>query len=178
MKMLGVGLMFAALLAVVPVANADMKIGYVNAAKVLDQSPQAEDVAKKLKQEFSGREGGLLANRKEIKKLEDKMARDGAIMSEDERGKLEREITVRKRDLQNAADAFRDDLNLRRNDEMNKLLAVMQQTIEAIGKEQNFDLIIYQGVAYASPAIDMTDKVLEKLRAEGTAANTAISPKK
>ena len=174
-----IGLVFAALLAAAPAANADLKIGYVNAARILDESPQAEQVSKKLKQEFSGREGQLLADRKELKQLEDKMGRDGAIMSDAERSKLERDILVRKRDLQNASDAFRDDLNLRRNDEMNKLLALVQQTIEGIGKEQHYDLIVYEGVAYASSAIELTDKVLEKLRAEAAAPGTpAPAPKK
>ena len=75
--------------------------------------------------------------------------------------------------MQRASDAFRDDLNLRRNEEMNKLLAAVQKAIEGIGKEQNFDLIVYEGVAYASSTIDMTDKVLERLRTSGDAADTA-----
>jgi outer membrane protein len=175
MKNKGIGLMFAALLAFASTANADLKIGYVNAAKILDESPQAEEVAKKLKQEFSEREGNLLASRKEIKQLEEKMTRDGAVMSEAERSKLERELVIRKRDLQNASEAFQDDLNLRRNDEMNKLLTIVQQAIEAIGKEQHFDLIVYEGVAYASPAIDMTDKVSQRLREIGNAAGAAKS---
>ena len=168
-----IGLLFAALLAVAPAANADLKIGYVNAARVLDESPQAAAVAKKLKQEFSGKESDLLADRKELKRLEDKMARDGAVMSDSEHSKLERDIMIRKRDMQRASDAFRDDLNLRRNEEMNKLLAAVQKAIEGIGKEQNFDLIVYEGVAYASSTIDMTDKVLERLRTSGDAADTA-----
>ena len=172
------GLVFAVLLVAAPAANADLKIGYVNAAKVLDQSPQAEEVSKKLKKEFSGREQKLLDGRKELKKLEDKMARDGAIMSDTERSKLDREIMVRKRDMQNDSDAFRDDLNLRRNDEMNKLLAIVQQAIEGIGKEQHFDLIVYEGVAYANPAIDLTDQVLNKLKSSATSPDATATEKK
>ena len=165
------GIALAVLLAAAPAANADLKIGYVDAAKVLDQAPQAEQVTNKLKQEFSGRDKDLQDSRKQLKDMEDKMARDGAIMSDAERGKLEREILVKKRDLQNAADAFRDDLNLRRNDEMNKLLAVVQQAIIGIGKEQKYDLIVYEGVAYASDAIDLTDEVLKKLNAQAATGN-------
>lgn len=172
------GLVLAALLAVVPAAYADLKIGYVDASKVLDQAPQAEQVTNKLKQEFAPRDKALQQSRKELKDLEDKMARDGAIMSDAERGKLERDIMVKKRDLQNAADAFRDDLNLRRNDEMNKLLAVVQQAIVGIGKEQKYDLIVYEGVAYASDAIDLTDEVLKKLKAQAGAGGGAAPQKK
>lgn len=178
MKNKGIGLMFAALLAFTSTAHADLKIGYVNAAKILDESPQAAEVAKKLKQEFSDREGDLLSSRKEIKRLEDKMTRDGAVMSAEERDKLERDLVIRKRDLQHASEAFQDDLNLRRNDEMNKLLTIIQQAIETLGKEQHFDLIVYEGVAYASPAIDITDKVSQKLRDLGNAAGTATPTNK
>ena len=174
--MMGVAL--AAVMVAAPAANADLKIGYVDAAKVLDQAPQAEQVTNKLKQEFSGRDKQLQGSRQQLKDLEDKMSRDGAIMSEEERDKLEREILVRKRDLQNAADAFRDDLNLRRNDEMNKLLAVVQQAIVGIGKEQHYDLIMYEGVAYASDAVDITDEVLKKLTAQAAASGKAAPQKK
>lgn len=174
----GIGFLFAALLLAAPAANAELKVGYVNAARVLDESPQAAAVAKKLKQEFSGKESDILAGRKELKRLEDKMVRDGAVMSEDQRSKLEREIMMRKRDMQRASEAFRDDLNLRRNEEMSKLLATVQKAIEGIGKEQNYDLIVYEGVAYASSTIDLTDEVLERLRASGDGAGAAPAPSK
>lgn len=167
--------LLAALLAVSQSVNADIKIAYVNANKVLDESPQAAEVSRKLKQEFSAREGELRNGQDEIKQLEASMSRDGITMSEDRRSKLERDILVRKRDMQNKADAFRDDLNLRRNEEMNKLLAQLQEVIIGLGKEQKYDLIVYEGVAYASSTIDITDKVLEKLRA---AAQPAPAEKK
>jgi outer membrane protein len=61
---------------------------------------------------------------------------------------------------------------------MNKLLAVIQAAIEGIGKEQNYDLIVYEGIAFASPSIDLTDKVLDKLRTSGNAAGAVTAPKK
>jgi outer membrane protein len=178
MKGKGVALLFAALLAVVPAANADLKIGYVNAARLLDESPQAEEVSKRLKQEFSGKEKELLAKQNQLKKMQEQMTRDGTVMSEAEHSKLDRDILSLQRDLQRSNDEFREDLNLRKNEEMNKLLAVIQSAIEGIGKEQNYDLIVYEGVAYASHSIDMTDMVLEKLRTSGNAAGTAAPPKK
>jgi len=173
-----VALLFAALLAVAPAANADLKIGYVNASRLLDESPQATDVSKRLKQEFSGRESDLLAKQKELKKLQDQMTRDGSVMSEAEHSKLDHDILNLQRDLQRSNDEFRDDLNLRKNEEMNKLLAVIQTAIEGLGKEQNYDLIVYEGVAYSSAAIDLTDKVLERLRALGNAPAAPATPKK
>ena len=74
-------LLLAMLMALIPAANADVKIGFVNAARLLDESPQAEDVSKRLKQEFSGKEKDLLAKQNELKKLQDRMTRDGSVMS-------------------------------------------------------------------------------------------------
>lgn len=167
---------FAALLTVIPVAHAELKIGYVNAAKLLDQSPQAEDVSKRLKQEFSGKEKELRSKQNQLKKLQDRMTRDGSIMSESEHSKLNHDILNLQRDVQRKSDEFQEDLNLRKNEEMNKLLGVIQAAIEEIGKEQHYDLIVYEGVAFASHSIDLTDQVLDKLRAEMKTSGTASSP--
>lgn len=148
-----------------PAIGADIKIGYVNAARLLEESPQAAEVSKRLKQEFSQRETALVTDQKELKRLEDQLIRDGAVMSETERSKLERDVSSLKRNVRRDAGEFREDLNLRRNEEIGKLLEIVQAAIEVIGKEQNYDLIVYEGIAYASPAIDLTETVLEKLRA-------------
>lgn len=171
-------LILAMLLVLVPAANADIKIGYVNAARLLKESPQAEDVSSRLKQEFSGKEKDLLSKQDKLKKLQDRMTRNGSIMSSDEHDKLDNEIMTLQRDVQRRNDEFREDLNLRKNEEMNKLLGVIQTAIEEIGKEQHYDLIVYEGVAYASDTIDLTDKVLEKLRATMGKTGGNTSPKK
>ena len=171
-------LLLAMLLAFVPAANAEVKIGYVNAARLLKESPQAEDVSKRLKQEFSGKEKDLLSKQNELKKLQDRMTRNGSIMSEEEHSKLDRDILTLQRDVQRRGDEFREDLNLRKNEEMNKLLGVIQTAIEDIGKEQHYDLIVYEGVAYASDTIDLTDMVLDKLRGSMGATDSSATPKK
>src|SRR3569832_483369 len=157
------------LLAMAPAFGAELKIGYVNAARLMDESPQAGEVSKRLKEEFSGKESELQAGQKKLKQMGEQIARDGAVMSESERRKLERDMDALKRDLSRTAGEFREDLNLRRNEEVGKLLEFVQQTIEGVAKEKGYDLIVYEGVAYASPTIDLTDKVLEKLRTPASA---------
>jgi outer membrane protein len=169
-------LLVIALMVVAPVANADIKIGYVNAARLLDESPQADEVSKRLKKEFSGREKDLVSKQNDLKKMQDRMQRDGAVMSGEEHSKLDRDIQMLQRDAQRKSDEFREDLNLRKNDEMNKLLGVIQAAIADIGKEQNYDLIVYEGVAYASKGIDLTDKVLEKLRTSMKKTGASTTP--
>lgn len=150
-----------------PAFGAELKVGYVNAARLMDESPQATEVSKRLKDEFAVKEGELQAGQKKLKQIEDQLARDGAVMSESERRRLERDLETMKRDLRRSAGEFREDLNLRRNEEVGRLLEFVQQAIEGIGKDQGYDLIVYEGIAFASPKIDLTDKVLEKLRSAG-----------
>ena len=103
------------------VLAADVKIGFVNVAKVLDKSPQAADARERIEKEFAPKDRGLLAQQKELRALEDKLVRDGAVMTEDKRVNLEQDVRTRRRELRRAQEEFREELNLRRNQELSKL---------------------------------------------------------
>lgn len=165
MRILTASLFGAALLAAnLGLAQADeLKIGFVNAARVLEEAPQAEAARSQLEKEFSPRDKKLLSSQKEVKDLEDKLTRDGAIMSESERHKLERDIIDRKRDLKREQEDFRDDLNIRRNEAFEQLRRRVSEVIINLSKEQKFDLIVSDGVVYASDRIDITDQVIKRL---------------
>ena len=85
-------------------------------------------------------------------------------MSESKRSKLEREIISKRRDLKRSQEEFRDDLNIRRNEVLAKLQKDMYKAVVTLAKDQNFDLILSQGVVYASDKADITDSVLKKLK--------------
>jgi len=106
----------------------------------------------------------LLSNQKQLKQLEEKLQRDGAVMSESEVKRLERDILSRSRKLKNAQTEFREDLNLRQNEEFKKLRAQIREVIQEVGKSENIDMIMSDGVVYYSKRIDISDKVLDKLR--------------
>lgn len=145
---------------------ANLKVGFVNAAKVLEQAPQAEQARSTLEKEFSPRDKAMVKAQKEIRDLEDKLTRDGAIMSESQQRKLEHDIVSRKRDLKRDQDAFREDLNIRRNEAFDKLRKRVYQVIVDIAKKENYDLIVSDGVVYANDRIDITDKVVAQLKQE------------
>jgi outer membrane protein len=84
-------------------------------------------------------------------------------MSEAERKTLERDIVNKRRDLKREDDEFREDLNFRRNEEMAKIQNEIVSAIQAVAKENSFDLVLSDGVIFASPKIDMTDLVLQHL---------------
>ena len=145
-------------------AEETYKIGAVNAIRVLEKSPQADTARKMIEDEFSPRDKELIAEQKSIKDLEDKFKKDRAIMSEQESTKLEREIISNKRDLKRKQDEFREDLNYRRNEEMVKIQKQIIQSIQQVAKDNNYDLVLSEGVLYASPKVDMSGLVIEYLK--------------
>jgi outer membrane protein len=167
MKKINSALLNITLLAALSVCSgtvlAEVKIGFVDTAKLLEDAPQAKSAQSKIESEFSPREKELVALQREIKTKEDNLARDSAVMSESERSKLERDILSKRRDLKRAQDEFRDDLNIRRNEVLAKLQKDLYEAVVRLGKEQKYDLILTQGVVYSSDKVDITSSVLKQL---------------
>ena len=162
-KLFGVLLVFAFLLPANVVSAQNIKIGYVNAVKVIEKAPQGEAALKKLESEFAPRDKRLVSMQKEIKQLEDDLEKDGLIMTDADRREKERGILIMKRNLRRATQEFREDYNLRRNEELAVLQKIVKKAIVEIAKQEKYDLIVHEGTIYASSTIDITDKVLEKL---------------
>lgn len=164
-------LIFVSVLGLLPAMamSQELKIGVVNPTRLLEEAPQAKVALKKLEMEFAARDNKLLAEQKAIKKDEEKLARDGAIMSETERRNMERDILTKKRDLRRAFDELREDRTIRSNEERGKLLRYVNDAITTVGKQDKYDLILYEGIAFANPAIDMTGMILTRLQNEAKA---------
>ena len=162
-------LLGSALLAAVPGASGQAaaesyKIGYVDATKVFEESPQYSAARESLKTEFTRRENDVLAKQKQLKTLEDELSRDRAVMSESEVKRLERDIISRRRKVKAAQDEFREDLTLRQNEEFNKLRRQVTEVVQEVGKEEKIDLILSEGVVYHSKHIDLSDQILQRLK--------------
>ena len=93
------------------------------------------------------------------------MTRDAAVMAESARASMEREIQNKKRDAKRAQQEFTEDFNVRRNEELSKLQSRIVEVIRGIAKDQSFDLLLTDGVIYASEQIDVTAQVQQKLSA-------------
>ncbi|MFK7794429.1 MAG: OmpH family outer membrane protein [Gammaproteobacteria bacterium] len=145
------------------VAYAESKIGYVNFGKLMEKSKQGQAVRKALESEFSSRDKQLGASRDAILKLEEKLKNDGSIMSESNRVQLERDILSKKRDHNRLRDEYREDINIRRNEEIGALQKKVYEVIKKFSEQKNYDLVLTQAVLYASPQVDITDQILQKL---------------
>ena len=152
-----------------PVYAEDYKLGAVNAVRVLESSPQAEQARTTIEKEFSPRDKQLVAAQKDLKTMEDKLNKDSAIMSETERSKLERDVINKKRDLKRDQDEFREDFNLRRNEEFAKIQKDIVDAIQQVAKDNNYDVVLSDGVLYASPKVDISNLVIEYLKKKTSA---------
>lgn len=145
-------------------AFAALKIGYVNVVKVIEKAPQGELALKRLDSEFAPRDKKLLSMREQVKTLESELEKDSLILKSQDRQRKERELLVLKRDLRRATQEFREDYNLRRNEELAALQKLVYKTIISLAKQEGYDLIVHEGAVYSSNKIDITDKVLLMLK--------------
>ncbi len=141
---------------------AELKIGYVNAVKVIEEAPQGESALKKLEAEFAPRDKQIVEMQNRLKQLEQDLEKNALVLKENEHRSKEFEVATLKRDLRRATQEFREDYNLRRNEELAALQKIVQKTIAEIAKQENYDLILESAV-YAGPKVDVTDKILKKL---------------
>ena len=156
-------LLFACVVQAVAAQEAGLKIGFVNTARVLKEAPQARKVEELLKAEFEPREAQLKEKRQEILDLEEQLKSDRALSS-NARRKLEREIRLKVSQLKFLEQEFREDQNLRRNEEIRELQQVISNVLKMQGDSGQFDLILTEGVSYVSDRIDITAQTIEMLK--------------
>lgn len=142
---------------------AELKIGYVQVDKILQEAPQTAESGKKLEREFTPRTQELERLQKQIKDIETSLDKDAITMSETDRKNKERDAANLKIDFQRKQRELREDINLRRNDEMGALQDRIIKSVTAVSEAEGYDLVITGGVAYVNKRIDITDKVLKSL---------------
>ena len=157
-------LLAASLVVFAGAANAaDLKIGYVQVDKILQEAPQTAESGKKLEKEFSPRTQELERMQKQIRDLEGAMDKNSLTMSETERRNKERDISNLKIEFQRKQRELREDVNLRKNEELGSLQDRINKAVTSVAETEGYDLVVYSGVAYASKKVDITDKVLKSL---------------
>jgi len=145
------------------VQAADLKVGYVQVDKILQDAPQTAESGKKLEREFGPRSQELERMQKQIRDLETSLDKDGLTMSESDRRNKERDIGERKLEFQRKQRELREDINLRKNEELAGLQDRINKAVTKVAETEGYDLVVYSGVAYANKKIDITDKVLANL---------------
>ena len=157
-------LLFAAALAIaaLPAWAQSGKLGFVNTERILRDAAPAQRAQKKIESEFKKRDQELAQIAGELKRMQDDLDKNSMTMSETQRRSREREFGDLNRDFQRKQREFREDLNQRRNEELAQVVAEANRVIKQIAEQEKFD-IIFQDAVFASPRIDITDKVIKAL---------------
>lgn len=142
---------------------AELKIGYVQVDKILQEAPQTAESGKKLEKEFGPRTAELDRLQKQIRDLETALEKDSLTMSEADRRNKERDASNLKIEFQRKQRELREDVNLRKNEELGVLQDRINKAVTSVSEAEGYDLVVYGGVAYANKKIDITDKVLKSL---------------
>ena len=158
-----IGILFSIILLLPMSALAEIKIGYVVVEKVLKEAPQTTVSNKKLEKEFKSRTDGLQKKVKAIQKQEKDYKKNSVTMSESERQKAQKKMQNAKIDIQRIERELREDIDIRRREEIGKLQQQINKAIEDLAKKEKYDLILYQGVAYASKGIDISNDLIKAL---------------
>ena len=143
-------------------AAADLKIGFVNTERVFRDSQQALKAQKKLEKEFQTRDQDIQKMVKQARDLQTFLEKEGLTLSEADRTKKQRDLANLSRDLQHAQREFREDLNQRRNEEFAGVQERARKAIVEIAEKEKYDLVV-ENVVYASPRVDITERVLKSL---------------
>lgn len=148
---------------------ADFRVGVVDTERVLRESVPALKAEKRIEKEFSGRDQEIKKLMKQVKELQGLLEKDAGTMTDVDHRSRERELTAMNVNLQRMQREFREDLNLRKNEELAIVLEQANKAIQTIAETEKYDLILQEAV-YRNPKIDITDKVIKYLAVEKPAA--------
>jgi len=144
-------------------ASAEIKMGVVNFQKLLEDAPQTKTAMQALENEFAPRRRELLTLQNDLKARDEKLQKEGAVMSEADRAKAEKTLRDQQREFSRKAGEFQDDASTRRNEEIGKVQRYLVTEIQAYANAQGFDLVLGEGVFFAKGPLDITANVLAVL---------------
>jgi len=155
---LGIALMSATAL---PATAQELKIGVVNVPLLMDRAPQTKAAMDALQEEFAPRQREFAAKAKELEDFTAKVQKDAAVMGETERRNAEKDLRDLQREVARLQNEFQEDLNLRQNEELGNLQRTLLVEVQKYAQDQGYDLVVGDGVLFASNAVNITAEVLQ-----------------
>ncbi|MEO8409725.1 MAG: OmpH family outer membrane protein [Propionivibrio sp.] len=158
--------LLVALMAALPVSQVSaadaLKIGYVNTQRIFRDAPTAIKAAKKIESEFSKRDQDIQQLAKQLQSMQESLEKNAVTMAESERRAKEKDLNEQSREFQRKQREFREDLNLRQNEENAAIIEKANKAIKELAESEKYDLIV-QDVVWVSPKLDVTDKIIKAL---------------
>ncbi|MDH3751289.1 MAG: OmpH family outer membrane protein [Gammaproteobacteria bacterium] len=148
-----------------PASAQELKIGVVNIPVLMERSPQTKAAMDALQEEFAPRQREFLAKQKEFEEMTAKVQKDVAVMGETERRNAEKNLRDLQREVARLQTEFREDLNLRQNEELGLLQRSLLKEVQDYAAQEGYDLVVGDGVLFASTAVNITEEVLRAVEA-------------
>jgi len=143
---------------------AGVSVAFVHTARQLNESPQINTLKRKVGEDFAAREKRLTEMQMQIKVLQEKLENESASMSSSEQRRLKHDITTRRLKYKHARDELTQDKQLRYSEEEERVTRIIREVIEQVAQDDKIDIVLQSGVLWVSPEVDITDKVLMRLR--------------
>ena len=147
----------------VPAQAQEFRIGFVNTDRIFKEATTAKTAQAKLEQEFAKREKELVDLGATIKTAADRLEREALTLSEAQRATRQKQLVDQDRDFQRKRREFQEDLNSRKNEELQLVLERANRVIKALAEAEKYDLVLQEPVVYINPKHDITDKVIRAL---------------
>jgi outer membrane protein len=158
--------------AALPATAQELKIGVVNVPLLMDRAPQTKAAMDALQEEFAPRQREILAKQTELQELVEKAQKDAAVMSETEIRNAEKSVRDLQREVQRLDTEFREDLNLRQNEELATLQRAILAEVQSYAQTEGYDIVVGDGVLFASTAANITEEVLRAIEANFQATSS------
>jgi len=142
----------------------DFRVGFVNTDRIFRETNTAKAAQAKLEQEFSKREKELNDQGAGLKNLSDKFEREAPTLSESQRTQRQKQLLDQDRDFQRKRREFQEDLNARKNEELQQVLERANRVVKQVAEAEKYDVVLQEAV-YINPKHDITDKVIKALNA-------------
>jgi len=160
------GILLGGLLAFAPVQAQEFRIGFVSTDRIFKEASTAKAAQAKLEQEFSKREKELVEQGTTLKSMADKFEREAPTLAEGQRIARQKQLVDQDRDFQRKRREFQEDLNSRKNEELQQVLERANKVVKQVAESEKYDLVLQEAV-YVNPKHDITDKVIKVLNSGG-----------
>lgn len=147
-----------------PLHAQEFRLGFVSLDRIIKEAVPAKNAQAKLEQEFSKREKELQEQGATLKAIADKLERDAPTLSDGQRASRQKLLVEQDRDFQRKRREFQEDLNARRNEELQQVFERANKVVKQVADAEKYDLILQEAV-YVNPRHDITDKVIKALNA-------------
>ena len=144
--------------------QAELNVVAVNINRVMLEAPKFKSANQAIDSEFKIKTDQLKSKANEIKTLQENFKRDFDTMSDDQKRVKAEEIQTKAKDFNDREKTIIQEFNQKRNEKLQELQILLSSKIQSLANEQGYDLVLTQGVAFATPAVDITDKLISRLQ--------------